>query len=70
MPNHDATPNTYGKDDWGDNSHRVYHALTDDPANLTAHRLANILSTLIEHLIAKEILTEDELKLMIYQCRG
>ena len=66
----DAAPNTYGKDDWGDDGHRIYHALTDHPENLTSHRLANILSTLIEHLIKKEILTEAELKLMIYQCRG
>ena len=66
----DMGPNTYGKDDWEDDTHRIYHALTDDPKNLTSHRLANILSSLIEHLIKKEVLTEDELKLMLYQCRG
>jgi hypothetical protein len=53
-----------------DNSHRVYYTLTDEPKDMAIHRIANVLSGVIEKLVEKDLLTEDELDEILLRCRG
>lgn len=53
-----------------DNSHRVYYTLTDEPKDLMPHRIANVLAGVIEKLVEKNLLTEDELDEILLRCKG
>jgi hypothetical protein len=60
------------------NCRRVYYTLTTSPDDyskatkdqMTQHRVANVLSGLIEKLVAKNVLTESELDQILLACRG
>ena len=58
------------KDDCEDNLHRIFYTLTDKPEELTTIRTANVLAGLMELLIKKEIITEQELDALLLRCRG
>lgn len=52
-----------------DNRHRVYYTLTDEPKDSATHRIANVLAGIIEKLVEKDLLTEDELDEILLRCK-
>jgi len=61
---------SYKIDAWGDAEHCVYHALTDDPKELTPHRIAHVVGKIAATLIEKDLLTIDELEAFLHSSRG
>lgn len=60
---------SYKIDDWIDAEHCVYHALTDDPKNLTDHRIAHFVCRLTATLIENGAVTSDQVEEFLQSCR-
>lgn len=59
----------YRIDDWVDAEHCVYHALIDDPKDLTEHRIAHFLGRLTAKLIENGTMTTEEVEAFLHTCR-
>ena len=60
----------YTVSEWGDVEHCVYHALVDAPEANASHRIAHVVSRLAATMVAKGLLSEDEVEIFLHSCRG
>ncbi len=67
MPNKDDVlrEKTY-KDECDDDARRVFYTL-DDAKDLQTHRNSKLLALLVDHLLKRELLTQDELDEMLLE---
>jgi hypothetical protein len=61
---------SYKIDDWVDVEHCVYNALTDEPKNLTDHRIAHFISRLTATLVENGTIAPDQVEEFLLSCRG
>lgn len=60
---------SYKIDDWSDAEHCVYHALTDEPKNLTDHRIAHFIARLTATLLENGTMTSEQVEEFLATCR-